>query len=54
MKIWSLRHTASNGTHMKHERDCLEVDAQDWLSVFRGDEPKVIFLASHKKPSAAA
>ena len=51
MKIWSLRHTASKGTHMQHERDCLESEAKAWLDIFRNDEPNVIFLASNRKPS---
>ena len=54
MKIWSLRHTADKGTHMKQERECSENDARAWLSVFREDEPKIIFIASNTKPSAKA
>ena len=39
---------------MKAERDCTAETAQQWLKIFRGDEPKVIFLASVHKPSAKA
>jgi hypothetical protein len=51
MKIWSLRYTPAKGTHMQAERDCNIGNAQAWLEVFRADEPRVIFIASVRKPS---
>lgn len=50
MKIWSLRFSVAKGNHWQYERDCTEANCQDWLKVFRDDEPNVIFLASIRKP----
>lgn len=48
--IWSQRYNPAKGAHMVAERECDEKDAQAWLKIFREDEPKVIFLASKRKP----
>ena len=48
--IWSQRYSPARGVHMIAERECFEGDAQAWLKIFREDEPKVIFLASRRKP----
>lgn len=51
MKIWSKRFSVAKGNHWVAERDCREEDAQAWLKIFREDEPKVLFIASKRKPS---
>lgn len=51
MKIWSLRYSPAKGNHYVAERDCNEENAQEWLAIFRADEPKVIFIASKRKPA---
>lgn len=51
MKIWSRRFTIALGNHWKYERDCNEMNVQEWLKVFRDDEPNVIFIASKRKPA---
>lgn len=50
MKIWSKRWSVTQGNHWAHERDCTTETAKEWLSVFQGDEPNVIFVCGTKKP----
>ena len=49
-KIWSKRFTPAKGNHWAHERDCTEETVQEWLKLFRNDEPNVCFIADTKKP----
>ena len=51
MTLWSRRHSPTRGNYWKAERDVTEQTAQDWLKVFRDDEPNVIFIVSKRKPS---
>jgi len=48
--LWSLRTNASLGNHFRVEREVTEETAQGWLSVFREDEPEVLFVACEKNP----
>lgn len=50
LTLWSIRTSAAQGNHAKAEREVTEATAQDWLKVFRADEPKVLFLVSARKP----
>ena len=49
-KIWSKRFTPARGNHWVHERNTTEENAQEWLKIFREDEPNVLFIASKRKP----
>lgn len=51
-KLWSLRNTIARGNHWVLERECTEENVQEWLKVFRDDEPNVIFVAvkGNRKP----
>ncbi len=49
--IFSLRHSVARGYHWKFERECTEETAQQWLAIFRADEPDVTFVAQIKTPS---
>lgn len=51
LTLWSIRNSAARGNHAVAEREVTEANAQDWLAVFRADEPKVLFLVSARKPS---
>lgn len=53
-KLWSVRWTAANGWHWKHERDCDGTTCELWLQKFREDEPRVRFMLSAKKPRTKA
>lgn len=50
MKIWSRRFTVALGNHWKLERDCNAGSVNEWLAVFRNDEPNVIFIVNARKP----
>lgn len=50
LKIWSLRNSGARGNHWKYERDSTEENIQEWLKIFRNDEPGVIFVGSKCKP----
>lgn len=50
-KIWSKRFSVAQGNHWKLERESTEENVQAWLKIFREDEPKVLFLASLRKPA---
>jgi len=50
LTLWSLRTNAARGNHFVAERQVTEETAQEWLSVFRKDEPSVSFVATARKP----
>jgi len=50
LTLWSLRTNAARGNHFVAERQVTEENAQEWLAVFRKDEPNVQFLATPRKP----
>ena len=52
--LWSLRYSAAKGMHVVHERNVIASSADDWLRVFRQDEPDVRFAVSEERPSVAA
>ena len=49
--LWSLRTTTARGNHFVAERKVTGDTAQHWLTVYRTDEPKVLFVVSSRKPS---
>jgi hypothetical protein len=51
LKLFSRRHSIARGNHWKFERDVTEANAQEWLAVFRKDEPDVLFLVNNRKPA---
>lgn len=50
MTIWSLRTSIGRGNHFVAERKCDEATVQQWLAIFRADEPNVCFIGSKRKP----
>jgi hypothetical protein len=50
LTLWSARNDAARGNHFRAEREVTEENAQEWLAIFRADEPKVLFLVSASKP----
>lgn len=50
MKLWSQRWTVANGWHWQLERKVRPEDAEQWLKVFRSDEPGILFIVSENKP----
>ena len=50
MKIYSIRYSVAQGNHWRHERDCTAANVQEWLAVFRKDEPGVLFIGAARKP----
>lgn len=48
--LWSKRTSVARGNYWQQEREVTEQTAQDWLKVFRDDEPNVLFLVAAKKP----
>jgi len=50
LTLWSLRTNTAVGNHFVAERKVTEETAQQWLAVFRKDEPSVIFIVCAKKP----
>jgi hypothetical protein len=50
LTLWSRRHSAARGCFWQAERAVTEDAAQQWLEVFRNDEPNVLFLVSGRKP----
>ena len=51
LKIYSIRFSVAQGNHWQYERDCTEENCQEWLAIFRADEPGVTFIANNRKPS---
>lgn len=52
LTLWSKRHTPARGNFWQAEREVTEETAQQWLAIFRADEPKVLFLVNNRKPAA--
>lgn len=52
MTLWSLRTNPARCNHFVAERKVTNETAQQWLAVFRADEPNVLFLVSKTKPKA--
>lgn len=50
LTLWSLRTSVAKGNHFVSERKVTEETAQQWLEIFRKDEPNVLFLVSDTKP----
>lgn len=50
MTLYSKRFSPAKGNHWVNERDVTEETCQQWLEIFRKDEPKVLFLAANRKP----
>lgn len=50
MTLWSKRSNPAQGNHWVAEREVTEETAQQWLAIFRADEPKVLFLVCARKP----
>jgi len=48
--IWAYRYTPANGCFWVKERATNTDDASKWLKIYREDEPKILFLASLRKP----
>lgn len=52
LTLWSKRHSHARGNFWQAEREVTEESAQQWLAVFRSDEPGVLFLVNNRKPAA--
>lgn len=50
LTLWSSRFSIAAGNHYKAERTVTNETAQEWLKIFRNDEPEVLFLVSKNKP----
>lgn len=50
LTLWSARTSVAQGNHFVAERKVTEETAQDWLKIFREDEPNVLFLVCKNKP----
>jgi hypothetical protein len=50
ISLWGLRHTFAWGWRWKKERDCYITTADEWLALFRKDEPLIQFILAKKKP----
>lgn len=50
LTLWSARLSVAQGNHFVAERKVTEETAQDWLKIFREDEPNVLFLVCKNKP----
>lgn len=50
LTLWSCRWSVAKGNHFVAERSVTEETAQDWLKIFREDEPNVLFLVCKNKP----
>jgi hypothetical protein len=51
LTLWSRRNSPARGNFWQEERKVTEETVQQWLKVFRDDEPGVLFLAAARKPS---
>lgn len=51
ISLWSLRQSIAWGWYWRKERDCQESTANDWLRVFRKDEPEIEFKLAKKCPA---
>lgn len=50
LTLWAGRNNGARGYEFVAERQVQENEAQQWLSIFRSDEPNVIFIVSKNKP----
>lgn len=50
LRLYSKRFSIARGNHWVIEREVTEETCQQWLEIFRKDEPNVLFLVSDKKP----
>ena len=50
MKLWAGRTSVVDGYRFVAEREVTEETSQQWLKVYRDDEPGVIFIVSATKP----
>lgn len=50
LTLWSARFSVAYGNHFVAERKVTEETAQEWLKIFREDEPNVLFLVCKNKP----
>ena len=50
ISLWSYRWSFSHGWHWKYERTCHIDTSNQWLEVFKKDEPTIQFKLSKKKP----
>lgn len=50
LTLWSERTSVAYGNHFVAERKVTEETAQEWLKIFREDEPNVLFLVCKNKP----
>lgn len=46
LKLWSKRFSVAKGLHWQYERDVNQSNQQDWMRIFKQDEPDVYFLVS--------
>lgn len=51
LTIWSIRTSVSRGNYWQAECKRKESEIQQWLKIFRDDEPNVTFVASLRKPA---
>ena len=50
MTLWSIRWSVGKGNHLVAERKVTTANVDEWLRVFRKDEPGVTFMVSDLKP----
>jgi hypothetical protein len=50
LTLWSLRTSVAHGRHFVAERQVTAATADQWLSIFRKDEPSVLFIVSARRP----
>lgn len=50
LTLWAGRTTVGYGYNFVAEREVTEANAQDWLKVYREDEPGVTFIVCKNKP----
>lgn len=52
LTLWAGRTSVSEGYRFVAEREVTEETAQEWLKIYRADEPGVIFIVSKNRPKA--
>lgn len=53
LSLYSWRWTVGQGAHWRFERDVSAETRNEWLAVFRKDEPSISFIVSDKRPFKA-
>lgn len=48
--LFSLRHSVARGEYVQQDREVTEANAEEWMTVFRKDEPGVVFLVAMTPP----